>query len=84
MNDAISSVFLKPYDPIQEGAVTLFSDSDCRGRSAVFFGPKDLLDRQGYVLSDFNNRDFGNDSASSLMIPYGYKALLYSDGGFVS
>lgn len=56
----------------------------CSGRSALFFGGTELFDRKSYTGSDLEAAGFSSNSASSLMIPYGYSVDLYDHDGFWS
>ena len=70
---------LSAYDPLAQGAVTLFSEKDCLGNSAPFNTPglpdwnanigSALLEQQGMPINE----------ASSLRIPYGVQTTLFSE-----
>jgi len=80
----IKTIELEPYDPINLGAVTLFSDADCSGDSAAFFASSELNDRQSYTLDGMESKGFASDTVTSVAIPYGYAVILYQDIGFSS
>ena len=51
LKDKVTSVRLWPYDPLEEAAVTLFSQM-CWGYSGVFFGGSALNERISYTQAD--------------------------------
>ena len=64
------------------GAVTMFKHSDCVGKSLrVYYNPNDPVGGQ-YNIEDLEALGMENDSISSIMVPKGYTAYLYDEGGF--
>ena len=51
-NDQYSGMIMHPYNPLKQGAVTLFEDANCIGRSASFFGGTKVNDEKFYNTSD--------------------------------
>ena len=81
MDNRLTSVTLAPYNVRTRGAVTLFADDGCMGNSAAFA----YLGQEGgteYLHTHLDDRDIGQDRASSIMVPFGYVAELYADYNF--
>ena len=70
--DQVSSVYLYPYDPDKQGAVTLFENDNCIGLSAAYMAPDVMFESYSYPKEDMERKGMPADHASSVMIPYGY------------
>ena len=71
-----------PYYPEAMGAVTVFDRSDCSGLPSRFYWNPVDPDGGQYIITDFQYAEHLNDSASSLMVPRGYTAILYRSSAF--
>ena len=83
-NDSFTSLRLWLYDPIELGAVTLFSNRGCSGYSSAFFASSELYERHFYPLNSLEQLGFKKKEASSVAIPYGYAVYLYDKYGFLN
>ena len=76
-NDHTSYVILHPYDPAIKGAVTIFKHKDCTGHGSRFYwNPHDPGEGM-YTDADLLEHALEGNSASSILVPYGYTAIWY-------
>lgn len=78
-NDKLDTLRLQYYDSAKRGAVMLFSNYDCHEISAYFISNTDPHQDQEYTRADMQYLGMPNDVVSSVMVPYGYSVILYSD-----
>ena len=70
-NDDINMVYLKPYDVVKRGAVTIFKEVDCWGTASRYYVLENSTDasaRADYSVS-YLDRDVGKDDFGSVMVP---------------
>jgi len=80
--DEPSLVIMGPYDPKEMGAVTIFQDHGCQGKSSRFYWNPDDIDGGQYHSADSEKAGLDQNSASSIMVPRGYTAIMYGGKGF--
>jgi hypothetical protein len=68
-NDQLSVLSLMAYDAEMHPAVTIYQDSNCRGKSGRFSASEVKTDTEFYNQSDLAAVGIGKDQMSSLMIP---------------
>ena len=73
----MSQVKLRHYDPSVVGAVTIFSDVNCRAAAGRFEASTDGSINQDYTRSEMLTHNLKNDKAASAVIPYGYSIKMY-------
>ena len=54
----------------------LFNEINCEGRSGRYYSNTDMTKAE-YTLDDMYYGGIGNDTVSSVMIPYGYTVELW-------
>ena len=80
--DTMTVVLMRPYDPTDLSAVTIYSDPYCRGRSGRLFAPSDANSRAMYIESDLRYWNVSPNNASSVRVPYGLTLELYDEAAF--
>ena len=78
----MTTVLLRPYDPLKQGAVTLFEGYDCTGYSGRFYSPTSFGVKEEYLMWDMWSRNIQNDSATSINIPFGTSVDLFTNDSF--
>ena len=77
--EKIQALTLKNYDAVNNGALTVFENSNCIGHNRLFHRDnekdRDLLMNENDLKGEFT---FG-----SVMMPPGYELVTYEDGQFV-
>ena len=80
-DNAMSGVILSLYDPLTRPAATVYSGTDCTGRSAAMFtNGVDSTEPARYGLDEMGLLGIGNDSMSSFMAPVGTHMHVYETG----
>ena len=77
-----TSVLLRPYDAYSQGAVVLYTGSDCSGSTGRFLANEDLTQSAFYNSNDMWEHNMWHKWVSSLRVPYGYVVELYSNNGY--
>ena len=80
--DIYSSFRLQYYDATDLGAVTVFQNPGCYSWSGYFQTNSDINEKAYYSQADLMWGHVWDDSASSIMVPYGYAAQVFCDDGF--
>ena len=78
----MTTLFLHPYDSIDQGAVTLFKGGSCHDNSGRFAADPEVGKYVNYDKSDMDHQGIGNDEVTSLYVPFGYSVDLFKDSGF--
>ena len=81
--DKTNRVKLQYYDPLEIGAVTVFSAYDCQQQTGRFDAAADPRETAYYNTDDMQKRHIQVDTVSSVMVPQGYTVKLYTDDGFL-
>ena len=76
-NDQASKIYVRPYDAAKQGAVIIYEDPDCSGRSGFLMSSTDPYARMMYDNADILMLDVHNDKATGVRLPYGYTVELY-------
>ena len=80
--NSVSHVDLWRYDPVERGAVTLYSGDNCTGQSAAVYAPKELFATASYTANGLRDKGFVENITRSVRIPFGYTMKLWHDNGF--
>lgn len=78
----MTALTLYPYDSSKRPAVTIFSRYDCLGKLARFYAPTDYGIAAEYSKEEMIDRGIKDNTASSLMVPYGLTVELYRGSTF--
>ena len=81
-HESLSYMTLKPYDQAKQGAVTIFTDYNCKNNYAALFAPESLTIRGEYTKDDVSRIGVRCDTVSSMKIPFGYAIDLYDYDSF--
>ena len=81
-HDWFTSLWMWPYDPLVQGAVTLYEYQGCKGCSAYFLASTIKDEKVQYTEDDMYHDFMWNDKVSSMMIPKGYAVRLWENDGF--
>ena len=75
-------VFLWPYDVTRNAAINVFDDDYCKGQSAFFFANTEENIPAQYTQDEMWDHDYGNNKASSIMVPFGFTTTLYDSNSW--
>ena len=64
------------------GAVTVFEDPDCKGKSGIAWASEDADGFAYYNMDDLWMSGIDNDRATTLMVPLGYAIDMYDSASF--
>ena len=81
-HDWFTSLWMWPYAPEVQGAVTLFEYQDCLGCSAYFLASPNVGEKVQYTEDDMYHNFMWNDKVSSMMIPKNHAIRLWEKDGF--
>lgn len=73
---------MRHYDARERGAVTLFDEPDCAGRSGAFFATQEPTHKALYNTGNLVREHLEGDMVSSVLVPRGYTLRLYEHDGF--
>ena len=83
LDNAASSIILGHYDPREIGAVTIFEGHECSGASTRFYwDPYDGDAGTHYSWEDIEFAGLRDNTFSSIAVPKGYVAELFTEPGF--
>lgn len=72
-----TGVKLRHYDPSRIGSVLVYNAINCQRLSAAFPANSDPYLVADYFLTDVEEMGMHNNIASSVMVPFGYTAIIY-------
>ena len=72
-HDDMTTLRLRPYDPVVQGAVTAFSYPDCHDVSGRLMSNSDPTKFADYTKDDMWENNIHWDDIDSVYIPFGYQ-----------
>ena len=73
---------MRPYDPIEKGAVTLFTWPDCHDVSGRLFAHENPNYSADYNKDSMWVNNIPKDDVDSVYVPFGYQIELFDQDGF--
>ena len=81
-HDRMTSIRLRPYDPISHGAVTVFKWGDCHDVSARLYSNENPNYSADYNKEAIWENNMPKDDIDSVYVPFGYQVEFYDQDGF--
>ena len=81
-HDSMTTLRLRPYDAVVQGAVTLFTYPDCHDVSGRLYADTDPTKSKEYTKDEMWDHNIPKDDVDSVLVPFGYKIELFDKDGF--
>lgn len=78
----MTTLVLRPYDPIAQGAITLFTYSNCHDVSGRLYANSNPNYWAEYNKEAMWQNNIPKDDVDAVMIPFGYQIEFFDQDGF--